>query len=232
MLSDILSLFYHGPLPIGTQEWNLDNFHYGLLVLLKSKGFAESQICWMERTPERLWIYPPAGSCVPGAQEDIIRRACCPWARPALSHSQEHCNCTARLLVKPAVNSLCHNSVYVGPHQSQVLINLCLQRAKGDQVNQASTRQNHPDSWTPLCRQTYLVLVIYNGESKHRHDSWGEKEHTVIFLPITFLQRRDLLQTATNTYHATWSADPPGIFVLKINFAQTSQIWYLPLLWD
>lgn len=95
------------------------------------------------------------------------------------------------------LNSLCHNSVYVGPHKSQVLINLCLQRAKGDQVNQASTRQNPPDTWTTLCGQTYLVLVIYNRESEHGHHSWGEKEHTVIFLQIRRLQRRDLLRWQT-----------------------------------
>lgn len=175
---------------------------------------------------------PPAGSWVPGAWEHIIYRACHLRDHPALRHPQ--CTAIAQqdFWSSLLLNSLCHNSVYVGPHQSQVLINLCLQRAKGDWVNQASSRQNHPDTWTSLCGQTYLVLVIYNGESKHRHDSWGEKEHTVIFLPSRFLQRTDLLQTATNTYHATWSADPPGIFVLKINFAQTSHIWNFPLLWD
>lgn len=77
------------------------------------------------------------------------------------------------------------------------------------------------------CRQTYLVLVIYNGESKHRHHSWGEKEHSVMFLRIWFLQRGDLLWWQTH-YRATWSADPPGSFVLKMHFAQASQIWNSP----
>lgn len=87
---------------------------------------------------------------------------------------------------------------------------------------------SHPKS---LCRHTYLVLVIYNRESKHRHHSWGGKEHSVMFLQIRFLQRRDLLWWQTH-YRATWSADPSGSFVLKMHFAQTSQIWNSPLLWD
>lgn len=52
-----------------------------------------------------------------------------------------------------------------------------------------------------------------------------------MFLQIRFLQRRDLLQWQTH-YRATWSADPPGSFALKMHFAQASQIWNSPLLWD
>ena len=116
-------------------------------------------------------ICPPAVSYMPGAGEDIIHRARCPQDHPALSHPQ----CTAAsqqdFWSSLLLNSLCHNSVYVGPHKSQVLINLCLQRAKGDPVNQAATRQNHPDTRTTPCGRTYLVLVVYNGESKHRDHS-------------------------------------------------------------
>lgn len=32
-------------------------------------------------------------------------------------------------------NLLSHNSIYVGPHQSQVLVNLCLEKGKCEEVN-------------------------------------------------------------------------------------------------
>lgn len=54
------------------------------------------------------------------------------------------------------LNSLCHDRVYVGPHQPQVLINLCLQRARGDQVKEARARQRHPKC-TPADRPTWYL---------------------------------------------------------------------------
>lgn len=67
---------------------------------------------------------------------------------------------TTQLLATPVyhnltagrLNSLCHNSVYVGPHKSQVLINLCLQGAKGDKVSGASGMYNHPCTRTAKLR--------------------------------------------------------------------------------
>lgn len=64
-------------------------------------------------------------------------------------HSRS-CGCSQLL------NSLCHDRVYVGPHQPQVLINLCLQRARGDQVNEATMRQSQPD--TPNAPQVQTDL--------------------------------------------------------------------------
>lgn len=176
-------------------------------------------------------ICPPSTSHFPGSGEDTTGRTQCPQDQPGPSHPQGTTTSQQELWCSQLLNSLCHDRVYVGPHQPQVLINLCLQRARGDQVNEATMRQSQPDTPNALCRQTYLVLVIYNGESKHRHHSWGEKEHSVMFLQIRFLQRRDLLQWQTH-YRATWSADPPGSFALKMHLAQVSQIWNSPLLWD
>lgn len=160
--------------------------------------------------------------------EDTADGTQCPQGQPGPCYPQGTITSQQELWL---LNSLCHDCVYVGPHQPQVLINLCLQRARGDQVNDATTRQSHPATPNAPCRQTYLVLVIYNGESKHRHHSWGEKEHSVMLLQSRFLQRRDLLQWQTH-YRTTWSADLPESFVLKMHFAQASQIWSSPLLWD
>lgn len=72
---------------------------------------------------------------------------------------------TTQLLATPVyhnltaghLNSLCHNSVYVGPHKSQVLINLCLQGAKGDKVSEAPRMYNHP------CTRTAKLQVDLPG---------------------------------------------------------------------
>lgn len=65
------------------------------------------------------------------------------------------------------LNSLCHDSVYVGPHKPQVLINLCLQRTETDIQKSAWHQQSEPRVQSiPLQQyhvwQTYLVLVIYD----------------------------------------------------------------------
>lgn len=74
----------------------------------------------------------------------------CPQAHPA----------TPRAPQPHTLNSLCHHRVYVGPHQPQVLINLCLQRARGDQINEATTRESHP-AIPNLCADTPTWYLSY-----------------------------------------------------------------------
>lgn len=157
---------------------------------------------------------------IPGSGEDTTDRTGCPQDQPGPSHPQEHHSLT-QSAVELTLPPPCLCGSAPAPSTDQSVPAKSKRRASQRGNNQAEPPQMHPAD------RTYLVLVIYNGESKHRHHSWGEKEHNVMFLQIRFLQRGDLLWWQTH-YGATWSADPPGSLVLKMHFAQASQIWNFP----
>lgn len=168
--------------------------------------------------PMLIWEGLQAPACYHLGRASLIGHAV--PSNTQLSATPEYHSLTARSSV--LLNSLCHNSVYVGPHKSQVLINLCLQRPRGDKVSEALTRQNQIDT-AELHRRTWYLS--YTTGRVNIDTTAEEKKSTVLNSCWSDSSREETYFKQQQTYGATWSADPPGIFVLKINFAQISQIW-------